>query len=197
MDGERVQQRILWLMDEIRPMTQHNDLGILPLGYSKDEDILYMDVIPRSGPKWAETAYRFAKQDGMKYDRDTSIYPFDGQPRVSYSGGVWVRFIGDFMDGSKYGEGEYNYHNGAKYSGHFVNNLPDGKGTMTYPDGARYEGGFRNGKFRGQGTFSYSDGGSYSGEFKRGKKNGQGTYTFPDGSKQTGLYRNDKFVKGK
>ncbi len=101
MDGERVQQRILWLMDEIRPITQHNDLDILPLGYSKDEDILYMDVIPRSDPKWAETAYRFAKQDGMKYDRDSGIYGIDGQPRVSYSGQVWARYIGQFLDGSR------------------------------------------------------------------------------------------------
>lgn len=37
----------------------------------------------------------------MKYDLGTSIYGIDGQPRVSGSGGVWVRFIGDFIDGSK------------------------------------------------------------------------------------------------
>ena len=37
----------------------------------------------------------------MKYDRDTSIYRIDGQPRVSYSGQVWVRFIGGFIEGSR------------------------------------------------------------------------------------------------
>ena len=101
MDGERVQQRILWLMDEIRPIAQHNDLGILPLGYDAEGDILYVDAVPRSGPKWADTAYGFAKQDGMKYDRDSGVYGIDGQPRVSYSGQVWARYIGQFLDGSK------------------------------------------------------------------------------------------------
>jgi hypothetical protein len=101
MVGERVQQRILWLMDEIYPITQHSDLGVLPLGYDAEGDILYMDVMPRSGPKWAETAYQFAKQGGMKYDRDSGVYGIDGQPRVSYSGQVWARYVGNFLDGSR------------------------------------------------------------------------------------------------
>ena len=37
----------------------------------------------------------------MKYDRSWEPYGIDGQPRVSYSGNVWARYIGDFMDGSR------------------------------------------------------------------------------------------------
>ena len=89
------------LMEEIYPLTQHNDLGILPVAYRPGEDTLYLEVMPRSGPKWAETAYGFAKQENMKYDRDYEVYGIDGQPRVSYSGLVYVRLKAPFLDGSK------------------------------------------------------------------------------------------------
>ena len=50
---------------------------------------------------WARTAYKFSKMGNMKYGRAEGPYPIDGQPRVSYSGLVWARYVGDFVDGSK------------------------------------------------------------------------------------------------
>ncbi len=57
--------------------------------------------MPRVGPHWARVAYQFAGHEGSKYDRASHIYGIDGQPRVSYDGLVFVRYIGDFLDGSK------------------------------------------------------------------------------------------------
>lgn len=93
--------RYNWLIEELGPLKQHPDIEIYEPFYSYDRDILYVDVAPRSPPKWAKTAYKFASHEGMKYDRDSSVYGIDGQPRVSYSGLVWARCIEDFLDGSK------------------------------------------------------------------------------------------------
>jgi hypothetical protein len=100
--GKRKSSRRAYrLMKEVYPITQHNDIGVLPVGYSPEEDTLYLEVMPRSAPRWAETAYQFAKQEGMKYDRERSGYGIDGQPRVSYCGKAWVRFLTDFVGGSR------------------------------------------------------------------------------------------------
>jgi hypothetical protein len=85
MEREQAYQRANRLLDELASLAQHPDLSIFPRTYDPEGDTIYLDVMPRSGPKWAETAYQFSK-NGMKYDRDTSGYGIDGQPRVSYSG---------------------------------------------------------------------------------------------------------------
>jgi len=100
MDKEKA-YRVGCLLDDLRPLEQHPDIDIYFNAYCIDEDTIYLDVIPRSESRWAETAYRFGKQEGMQYDRSPGIYGVDGQPRVSYDGLVWARYIGDFLDGSK------------------------------------------------------------------------------------------------
>jgi hypothetical protein len=74
---------------------------VYPRFYKNSTDTLYMEIYPLLTPRWAETCYQFAKQEGMKYDRDSRIYGIDGQPRVSYDGNVWARFLTDFEDSSK------------------------------------------------------------------------------------------------
>jgi hypothetical protein len=66
--------------------------------------------MPRSPPKWAETAYKFGKEDKVSYDRSYKIYGIDGQPRVSYSGLVWVRYIAPFEDNSRVGFNIWSLH---------------------------------------------------------------------------------------
>jgi hypothetical protein len=88
-------------MDELYPLTQNNDFHIFLVGYNLESDTLYLEIEPRVPHHWADVAYQFSQQEGMKYDRDTAIYPVDGQPRVSYSGLVWVRYKGDFEGGAK------------------------------------------------------------------------------------------------
>lgn len=69
MDKEETHKRILWLMDEIRPLTQHNDIGVYPLAYSPKEDALCLDIVPRSSPEWAKIAYKFAHHPGVNTTR--------------------------------------------------------------------------------------------------------------------------------
>jgi hypothetical protein len=69
------------------------------MGYDKGRDSFHLSVRPKSAPMWAETAYKFSEE--AKYDRSFNVHGIDGQPRVSYSGLVWARYISDFMDGSK------------------------------------------------------------------------------------------------
>lgn len=101
MGQEETLERIEWLMDEIRPLTQHNDFRVYPFAYKEKNDTLFLDVVPVSGPEWAKVAHRIARQGGMRYNRDTSVYHIDGQPRCSYGGQVWAGYVGDFLDGSR------------------------------------------------------------------------------------------------
>ena len=103
MNQEKTQARISWLLDELKPVSEHEDYGASPSIYTPDTDIIYLDIMPYAPSEWADIAFEFAHKDGMKYDRDSSAYGIDGQPRVSFSGLVWVRFLGDFKDGANVG----------------------------------------------------------------------------------------------
>ena len=61
------------------------------------------------------------------------------------------------------------YPNGAKYVGEFKNGKRHGQGILTYSDGAKYVGEFKNGKQHGHGTYTYLYGDKYVGEFSNGK----------------------------
>ena len=100
MVRKNTRQRITTLFNEISPITQHNDFEILPTAYDAERDIFYIEVMPVSAPEWARVVYEFSK-NGMKYDRRSDFFGIDGQPRVSYSGQVWARYIGQFLDGSR------------------------------------------------------------------------------------------------
>ena len=87
--------------------------------------------------------------------------------------------------------GTYTYANGAKYVGDFRDDKRHGQGTLTLPDGAKYVGEWKDNKRHGQGTFTLPDGEKYVGEYRDNIRNGQGTYTFADGDKYVGEYRDD------
>jgi hypothetical protein len=89
------------ILNELVPLSYHSDIFVYPRYFDHETDTLYMEILPCSGPRWAQTCYQFATQEGMKYDRSGAVYGIDGQPRVSYDGLVWVRYIGDYEDGSK------------------------------------------------------------------------------------------------
>ena len=86
--------------------------------------------------------------------------------------------------------------NGTKYVGEYKDGKRHGQGTLTTPDGRKYEGEWKNGKKLGQGTFTWSDGRKYVGVFKDGERNGQGTYTWSDGRKYVGEWKDDKRWNG-
>jgi len=79
-----------------------------------------------------------------------------------------------------------------KYVGEYKDGKRNGQGTITWSDGKKYVGEWKNGKYNSQGTLTLPNGEKYVGEYKDGKKNGQGTFTFSDGRKGVGEFRNDR-----
>lgn len=98
---ETAEQRAIKLGWQVVPLSYHDDLYVIPHSYDYINDILNIDVMPKSAPKWAETAYQFAKHGNMKFDKRYQPYGVDGQPRVATNGVVWVRFITPFVERSQ------------------------------------------------------------------------------------------------
>jgi len=82
--------------------------------------------------------------------------------------------------------------NGNKYVGEFKDGKKHGQGTWTSTDGEKYSGEWKDGKKYDQGTFYYTDGSVYVGEFKDGIPSGQGTWTWSNGQKDVCEFRGDK-----
>ena len=89
--------------------------------------------------------------------------------------------------------GTYTSASGARYVGEFKENKKHGQGNYTWPDGAKYVGEWKDGKEDGQGTYTTVTGGKYVGNFWDGRKNGQGTYTFANGRIKEGIWKDGKF----
>ena len=90
--------------------------------------------------------------------------------------------------------GTYTAADGAKYVGEYKDDKRHGQGTYTFANGAKYVGEYKDGKRHGQGTYTAADGDKYVGEWKDGKNHGQGTITFADGEKDTGYYLNGEYI---
>lgn len=123
------------------------------------------------------------------------------------------KYIGEFKDGKKTGQGTFTWANGDKYIGEYLNDKMHGQGTYTWISKMKvkkfnrlkkkkkiiprfkqnqYTGEFHDGRKSGQGTLTLANGDKYVGAFKYGKKNGKGTYIYNDGDKYVGEYLNDE-----
>ncbi len=113
--------------------------------------------------------------------------------------GAKKRYIGDYLNGYRHGQGTFTYKDGAKYVGEWKDGKRHGLGTMTYKDGSEYVGDYRNGLPNGQGTLMYKNDskyvGKYVGEFKDGSRHGQGTYTSAEGITYQGEWKDGEFVE--
>ena len=56
---------------------------------------------------------------------------------------------------------EYTWSDGSKYVGEFKEGKKNGQGTLTSPDGRKYVGEFKDGKQHGQGTETFPHGSTY------------------------------------
>jgi len=83
---------------------------------------------------------------------------------------------------------------GDKYVGEWKDGKRRGQGTLTWANGSKYVGEFRDNKPHGQGTFTWKAGHRYVGEFRYGRYNGQGTLTYANGRVQEGIWKNGKFL---
>ena len=71
----------------------------------------------------------------------------------SYNAATWTNCVG-----------ETTFIDGAKYVGDWKDGKRNGQGTYTFPDGMKYVGEFKDSKRNGQGTYTWPDGRKYDGE---------------------------------
>ena len=127
--------------------------------------------------------------------------------------GSWIhsagdKYVGDFKDGKRNGQGTYYYladgpNKGDKYVGKFKDDEANGQGTYIWANGDKYVGEWKDDKRNGQGTYYHladgpNKGDKYVGEFKNDMYNGQGTYYYladgPNkGDKYVGEWKDDKY----
>ncbi|MFL2524955.1 MAG: MORN repeat-containing protein [Pelagibacteraceae bacterium] len=105
------------------------------------------------------------------------------------------KYIGNFKDGDRHGEGSMTWDVGDTYKGQWVNNKMHGKGTYKTKL-LTYTGNFTAGIIEGQGTAKYTNGATYVGEWKNNNRHGQGTIIDNKGNKFTGQFINNKQGKG-
>ena len=86
--------------------------------------------------------------------------------------------------------GFYTYENGDRYIGEWKNDNKHGQGTYTWANGDKYVGEYRDGKRNGQGTLTYADGTVQEGIWKDGEF--QYAQKLPANSSSSGISKLDK-----
>ena len=112
-----------------------------------------------------------------------------------FGSGTWSngdKYIGEWKDGKRHGQGTYTLAKGDKYIGEYKDGKLHGQGTFALANGDKYVGEFKDGNTHGQVTFTYANGNKFIGEYKDGKRHGQGTLTFANGNKFIGEYKDGK-----
>ena len=105
------------------------------------------------------------------------------------------KYVGEYKDDRRDGEGTSTYANGTKYVGEWKDGYRHGQGTLSVADGTEYVGEWKDGKMNGQGTFTLAGGLKFIGEWKDDKRYGQGVLYEAKGSIiQSGVWINDKFI---
>ncbi|MBL10100.1 MAG: hypothetical protein CL402_06230 [Acidiferrobacteraceae bacterium] len=148
-------------------------------------------------------------KDGLKHGwgtEDTTVQMYESEMHLRESGfyerhGMLPpgperlsgesKYVGEWREGKKHGQGTETYLGGNKYVGQFKDDEIHGEGIETFPDGEKYVGEFKEGNRHGQGTFTYSSGNKYVGEWKEDMpwegteydKDGNVTVTISEGVK--------------
>ena len=87
------------------------------------------------------------------------------------------KYIGEWHNGKKHGQGTSIFFNGNKYTGEYKRNIREGEGVFLHYNGDLYVGNFKNNLRHGKGTYFFSNGEQYHGEWKNDKREGYGTVT--------------------
>ncbi|MBC8554421.1 MAG: caspase family protein, partial [Candidatus Brocadiales bacterium] len=130
---------------------------------------------------------------GDKYVGEFKNGKKDGQGTKTWASGR--KYVGEWKDDKMNGQGTYTWASGNKYVGEWKDDKMNGQFTVTYANGNKYVGEFKDGEKDGQGTFTWAGewlGQKYVGEWKNGKRNGQGTLTFVSGDKYVGEWKDNK-----
>ena len=103
-----------------------------------------------------------------------------------------VLFLRNVNGGSKWFE-DGDEDNDRKYIGEYKDGKRNGQGTETFPNGNKYVGEFKDGKRNGQGTTTLPNGDKFVGGWKEGKP-WNGTYYDKEGN-ILGKWVNGKMIK--
>jgi hypothetical protein len=104
------------------------------------------------------------------------------------------RYIGDYKNGQKDGQGSCTYPNGSVHSGLYCNGVKSGMGTCTWANGNAFSGMYVNDRMHGTGRFQWASGHVYTGEFASDRRHGRGTLIFKNGRRQKGHWNKGDFV---
>jgi len=159
--------------------------------------LILLSILLLSSPLFGQSkksGLLYIWENGSRYVGEWKDGKKHGQGTYTSGKGVGEgdKYVGEFKSNKYHGQGMYTYSNGDKYVGEYKDDKEHGQGTFTWSNGNKYMGEFKDGKKHGQGTFTYSNEKKYVGEWKNGKQNGQGTLTFPDGRNGVGEWRENK-----
>ncbi len=128
---------------------------------------------------------------GIEYEGErNSFNRFHGKGK--FTSGRGEVYDGQWVDGSREGQGVETTPEGDRYEGNWSNNQENGKGKKTWANGDVYDGQWVAGKMQGDGTFTSARGERYSGGFANNLKQGKGVMTTPAGEKFEGTWKAGK-----
>ena len=142
----------------------------------------------------------------------------NGVGKFKYNSGSILRYVGEFQENLKHGQGKEFYANGGWYFGQFENDerSGEGEGLVFYSETSYYKGQLLNNMKHGKGEFVTNNGtkyvglwdedtmdcengiwtcfngSKYNGGWKRHKFHGYGEYVGQDGNKYNGMFELNK-----
>ena len=118
--------------------------------------------------------YRGDWHEGLMHgDGDASWAEGHRKDSEAITGVAWKRYVGEFREDDRLGNGMLEMNNGIIYKGYFVRGGCV-SGQMILPDLSVYEGEMKNGYPEGRGTAHWKDGTSFEGEWSGGAPCGLG-----------------------
>ncbi|CAF3465837.1 unnamed protein product [Rotaria sp. Silwood1] len=142
---------------------------------------------------WSDGShYEGQSKDNNMHGKGTFVWGPDSQ----WAG---LKYIGDYIDNKRTGQGVYIWPNGNRYEGQFKDNNRHGKGTFIWAPDAKgtydkYTGDWVDDIRADQGVHVFANGDRYEGQFKDGKQHGRGKLTYANGKIQEGMWSNGTFV---
>lgn len=106
-------------------------------------------------------------------------------------------YTGDWVNGTREGNGTTFWRDGSIYSGEYRNGLEDGFGNIRYPNGNTLDATFELGKIQGHGVFRYANGDQREGIFTDNILSGQVIFTRANGTTILEEWDNGKRIEAK
>jgi len=115
----------------------------------------------------------------------------NGYMSLIYNKNLRDIYVGELINGRKYGLGTMYYDNGIVHICKWKNDKADGYGICKYPDGSEYIGKWKNNIFHGRrNEIYYPNGDYYRGEVHSNNIRGTGKMIYRDGTVYIGEFQN-------